>query len=111
MSDLKDFVIKNGKLLEYVGSGGDVAIPEGITTIGKEAFYRCSNLESVTIPTSVKKIEKHAFHGSSLKTVIIPDGVESIEYSAFCYCENLESVFIPKSITHPPFFIRQLVSK
>ena len=30
MSDSKDFIIENGVLKEYVGSGGDVVIPDGV---------------------------------------------------------------------------------
>lgn len=38
MSDLKDFVIENGVLKKYKGKGGDVVIPDSVTSIGKEAF-------------------------------------------------------------------------
>lgn len=44
------FVIENGVLTKYIGPGGDVAIPEGVTEIGKSAFYDCAGLTSVTIP-------------------------------------------------------------
>ena len=67
MSDLKDFIIEDGVLKKYVGPGGDVTIPDGVTSIGDSAFEGCSNLTSITIP----------------------DGVTSIWYSAFWGCENL----------------------
>ena len=38
MSNLSDFIIKNGVLKKYTGPGGDVVIPEGVTSIGKDAF-------------------------------------------------------------------------
>lgn len=34
MSDMKDFVIDNGTLKKYSGQGGEIVIPDGITTIG-----------------------------------------------------------------------------
>lgn len=41
MSSASDFVIENGVLKEYRGFGGDVVIPDGVTTIGDGAFsYR-----------------------------------------------------------------------
>ena len=40
-------------------------IGEGVTVIGKEAFYGCFNIKSVTIPSSMKKIGKGAFSGCS----------------------------------------------
>ena len=29
----QDFIIEDGKLKEYLGQGGDVIIPEGVTSI------------------------------------------------------------------------------
>ena len=34
MSNASDFVSENGILKRYVGPGGDVIIPEGVTSIG-----------------------------------------------------------------------------
>ena len=34
MSNINDFVIENGVLKKYQGQGGDVVIPEGVTSIG-----------------------------------------------------------------------------
>lgn len=61
MSNASDFIIENGVLKKYVGSGGDVVIPEGITEIGESAFYRCSDLLSITLPESVLKIGMTSF--------------------------------------------------
>ena len=33
-----------------------IVIPNGVTTIKENAFYLCSNLKNVSIPTSVKSI-------------------------------------------------------
>lgn len=99
MSDASDFVIKNGILKKYVGPGGDVTIPDGVTNIGK-AFQRCKTLTSVVIPEGVKKISDYAFEGCiNLTHATIPEGVTSIGESAFEWCTSLVSVTIPSSLT------------
>lgn len=55
MSGNSDFVIGNGVLKEYTGSGGDVVIPEGVTEVGRWAFNDCIGLTGVTIPAGVRK--------------------------------------------------------
>lgn len=42
-----DFRIVEDKLIKYKGSGGDVIIPEGVTSIGYRAFSDCRSLTSV----------------------------------------------------------------
>ena len=68
----------------------DLIIPDNVTSIGDNAFYGCSSLESVTIPDSVTSIGDYAFKGcSSLESVIIPDSVTSIGKWVFS-SDNLE---------------------
>ena len=39
----------------------EISIPDGVTEIGKGAFYHCDSLGSVSIPNSVKKVGEKAF--------------------------------------------------
>ena len=100
MNNPSDFVIENGVLKKYKGPGGDVLIPEGVTSVGRSAFYRCNCLTSVMIPERVTKIGDWAFRDcSSMTSVTIPTGVTSIGNSAFEGCSKLSSVTIPESVT------------
>ena len=101
-----DFVIKNGVLTDYKGSGGDVIIPSSVTSIGYLAFYDCTSLTSVTIPSSVTSIGNDAFFGcTGLTSVTIPSSVTSIGDSAFSDCTGLTSVTIPSSVTSIGWYI------
>ena len=78
-----------------------VTMPNSVTTIGDSAFLGCDNLSSVTIPNSVTTIGDSAFfYCLSLTSVTIPDSVTSnIGYRAFCKCYSLTSVTIGNSVT------------
>ena len=100
MSNINDFVIENGVLKKYQGQGGDVVIPEGVTSIGASAFSGCSSLTSVVIPEGVKSIGEEAFFDcSSLASVVIPEGMTTIDDWAFAWCQSLKNVVIPEGVT------------
>ena len=71
-----------------------------VTSIGHSAFCGCSELTSVSIPSSVTSIGQNAFSGcSGLTSVSIPNSVTSIGSGAFEGCSSLASISIPNSIT------------
>ena len=47
-----------------------VTVPEGVISVGKNAFYNCDSVSAVTIPDSVKYIGDGAFRGCESLTAI-----------------------------------------
>lgn len=65
------------------------------TTIGTNAFYQCSGLTSINIPSGVTSIGTSAFQNCrGLTSIDIPSGVTSIGGRAFCDCNSLTSCTI-----------------
>lgn len=96
--------MKSIKEHTFAGCKGltSVTIPDSVTLIEEEAFYGCTNLESIKFEenSQLTYIDINAFRDcTSLKRVIIPQGVERIKAQAFCNCTELESVEIPNSIS------------
>ena len=98
-ADKNGFIIEDGVLTDYTGSGGDIVIPKGVTSIGDDAFYDCDSITSVSIPKSVTSIGEGAFAWSSLKSIELSKGVTSIGNAAFAGCTNLSSITLPDGIT------------
>lgn len=78
-----------------------VILPESIRYIRFSAFENCISLKSINLPSGLTSIGMCAFRGcTSLTEVDIPDGVTSIDMEAFEGCENLERVSVPDSVIY-----------
>jgi len=84
-----------------------------VTTIDHDAFLQCANLETVTLPSTLKFIDWSGFQrASALKRIEFPEGFEGFgvwtfkdeAHAAFGYCTNLsEAVFngpLPTNFTY-----------
>ena len=101
-----------------------VEISEGITTVGTMAFYSLTELTSVSIPSTVKKIKgyafsycrylssltfagksklefigDHSFLSVNLTDIVLPEGVTTIDYNAFGNSSSIKSVTLPSTIS------------
>lgn len=100
-----DFVIGDGGIItSYTGSGGDVVIPSTIDGravygIGASVFSGKTNLQSITMPNTLERIESSAFSGcSNLHTVNLNEGLHYIGASAFSATTSLTSIWFPSSV-------------
>lgn len=64
-----------------------------VTSVGKDCFISCKNLESVVIPNSVKSLGYASFQGcTSLVSVTIGSNVTEIGWNSFEQCKALKSI-------------------
>ncbi len=77
-------VVGNGILLGYKGEGGNISLPENVTTIAAGCFEGNNTITGVSFPVGTKLIGEDAFNGcSALNTISLPAGLETIEDRAF----------------------------
>ena len=97
------------KLLKAPGKlSGAYSVKEGTKIICDSAFWYCSSLSEIVIPSSVTSIGDSAFLCcASLSEIFIPSSVTSIGNWAFSCCDSLKYISIPKSViclNGNPFF-------
>ena len=96
----EDAYVDNIPWYRYKEDIWNVVIEDGVTGIGKYAFYECSNLKDISIPNSVTTIGQYAFSFcTSLTSVAISPSVTSLEQGVFFCCAGLTDVTIPNSVT------------
>ena len=97
------YLINDGVLISYaVGyEGTEFTIPSEVTKIGYGAFYRCSNLKSITLHNNLTTIDGHAFQRcSNITSITIPDSVAYIGEYAFDYCSSLVDIDLGNGVLH-----------
>ena len=88
---------KNGKELVACphAKGGNIAVAPGTERIGGVAFYCNDNLLSVAFPEGLKTIGYNAFGGcenENFTSIVIPANMVAIDAQAFANCSCLETV-------------------
>ena len=91
-----DFVIEDGILKEYAGNDEEIVVPDEVTQIAQG--IELGNVKKITIPGTVKKIEKGTFYNTNLDVMILEEGVEEIEEYGISY-DHIKHLYIPSSVT------------
>ena len=67
--------------------------PDGLQTVGEDAFSRCKALRAVTFGEGLQTVGKSAFEGcQALQTVTFPEGLQKIGKRAFGYIKYDEKI-------------------
>ena len=112
------------KLLHFPNAkSGNYRIPDGVKTIASHSFNTNMQLNSVSMPSTVIRIEEQAFEvceslydiqlSSSLEyigfqafsscpitTISLPESLKHLDSDAFNGCDRLKSIFIPKNVEY-----------
>jgi hypothetical protein len=77
-----------------------ITLPSTVSSIENQAFYGCTGLSTVNIPSTVlTTIVSGAFYGcTNLTSINIPSSVTSIGVSAFFNCLKLTTIAFPSSL-------------
>ncbi|WP_207637728.1 leucine-rich repeat domain-containing protein, partial [Ruminococcus flavefaciens] len=127
MYDFSSSPFRDPSIIKYVviENTGDKENGGIITSIGNNVFVNCSNMESINLPQTIKRIGKNAFRKcSSFSTVsydiydyekekvvevrypegklVMPEDITFVDEYAFANCTSLKDIVIPKTITEIP---------
>jgi len=100
----KDGVLfdKSGKSLLFFPpsyAAEEYVVPDGVETIGKNAFYGCKNINGIILCDGLETIEGYAFYFcKDLTEVQLPKSLKTIGEYAFQSCERLQRITIPDTV-------------
>ena len=73
---------------------------EHVKSIGRRAFYFCSNLSGINLSADIEQLEYAAFRGcSSIDKVNIGSKLSELSEQVFAECSSLKEIYIPDNIT------------
>ena len=109
--ELKEYTVRKGTRVICDGAFGGICaffacssltsltLPSSLQSIGDSAFSYCNSLSSLTLPSSLQSIGDSAFsYCNSLSSLTLPSSLQSIGYRAFSGCKSLSSLTLPSSL-------------
>ncbi len=97
--------IENLKCINPVELRGNITIPSAldgktIISLGSSSFRSATNLTSLTIPSSIKKINYRAFEKCDNLTSVNLGQIEDISFDVFKDCPKLTKIELPKTLKY-----------
>ncbi len=77
-----------------------IVIPNGVTHIQHGAFSYCEQLETVELPSTLRRLDGYLFHGcTKLSKVVFAPGPTKVGHAMFSSCLSLKTVTLPDTVT------------
>ena len=96
MDGMSIYSVGGDTLLSYHKSADSVFLPSSLRVVN--GFAGNSNVRYVHIPEGVNTIGEEAFNGSTLESINLPTHMTLIDEWAFYYCESLTRVGMPATL-------------
>jgi len=94
------FVVDNGVLTGWNGSGEHIVMPNGICEIRSDFMQHNDEMTDLSFPSSLRQIGSGAFFGChKLTNIRFNEGLEIIGSQSFAACRSLLNLRIPDSVT------------
>lgn len=103
MSNIDDFVIEDGVLVDYEGESDieTIIVPDSVKELEYDSFGMCPEFKKIVLPDSLICIGNEAFEGCyDLESINIPKNVERIDDTAFSCCRSLNSIIVAEENMH-----------
>lgn len=92
-------IVSIGTYAFYYTGFSSVSIPDGVTTIGASAFASTKQLKAVTLPGSVSTLGNNVFQSSGIASATLNGTFTKIPESTFSGCDALTEITWQKTIT------------
>ena len=77
----------------------ELTLPSSVRVVGAEAFSNCTNLRRIHFSEGLKTIQKEAFYKCpSLEKMTLPESLDTISIRSFFGCSALKVIKIPKRV-------------
>ena len=86
-----------------------VILGEGITHVGNYAFYGCSAITSMSLPSTLESVGHYAFQNVSqwAGPLELPEGLTTLGVYSFAGCSGLTGLSLPSTLTGIPSYCFQ----
>ena len=78
---------------------GKIIIPGTVNAIESKVFFYCKNITSVILPKNLNKIDEYAFRETNIQSITIPGSLKYMGVGAFSFCSNLKRLTIEDGVT------------